>query len=106
MFVSGGENIYPEEIETALCELDSVIEAVVVPVDHDEYGSRPVAFVRCTSGDSPDEKALRSALESKLARFKLPDRFFPWPETAVSSGIKVNRRELQQHAWRLLSRSH
>ncbi|MGD8922567.1 MAG: o-succinylbenzoate--CoA ligase, partial [Candidatus Zixiibacteriota bacterium] len=106
MFVSGGENIYPEEIEAALCELDSVIEAIVVPVDHDEYGSRPVAFVRCTSGHSPDEKELRSGLEGKLARFKLPDRFFPWPETAVSSGIKAGRRQLQQHAWRLLSRSH
>ncbi len=106
MFVSGGENIYPEEIEAALCELDSVVEAMVVPVEHDDYGSRPVAFVRCTSGHSPDERELRAALEGKLARFKLPDRFFPWPETAVSSGIKADRRELQQHAWRLLSRSH
>ena len=106
MFVSGGENIYPEEIEAALCELDSVVEAMVVPVEHDDYGSRPVAFVRCTSGHSPNETELRAALEGKLARFKLPDRFFPWPETAVSSGIKADRRELQQHAWRLLSRSH
>ncbi|MEA3297634.1 MAG: o-succinylbenzoate--CoA ligase, partial [candidate division Zixibacteria bacterium] len=45
MFISGGENIHPEEIEQALCLLSDISEAVVVPCDDDQFGFRPVAFI-------------------------------------------------------------
>ncbi|PWB69552.1 o-succinylbenzoate--CoA ligase, partial [candidate division GN15 bacterium] len=46
MFISGGENIYPEEIERALCLIDGITDAIVVPAPHPEYGFRPCAFVQ------------------------------------------------------------
>ncbi len=46
MFISGGENIQPEEIEDVLLQYPLISEAIVVPVNHATYGKRPVAFIR------------------------------------------------------------
>ena len=96
LFVSGGENIQPEEIEEALCRLEGVEEAVVVPVPDTEFGSRPVAFVRTDGGEPGD---LARALEPALPRFKIPVAFHGWPEE--SGGMKVHRAFLRERARRL-----
>ena len=87
MFISGGENIHPEEIERALCDLPGVTRAVVVPVPDAAFGARPVAFVQ--------GGANASTLEALLARV-LPKYMIPeirsWPESVPQSGIKVPRR--------------
>lgn len=88
MFISGGENIQPEEIEQALLTLPGVEAAVVVPRADQEFGARPVAFVQCSRKIS-DEK-LRSALRGKLAGYKVPVEFLPWPKT-VPAGLKISR---------------
>lgn len=93
LFVSGGENIQPEEIEEALSSLPGVDEAVVVPVDDAEFGQRPVAFVRTEGGSTVD---LAPGLEKVLPRFKIPVSFHPWPEE--SGGMKVNRARFREHA--------
>ena len=54
LFISGGENVQPEEIEEALCRLNGVEEAVVVPVSDEEFGARPVAFVRINDAEPRD----------------------------------------------------
>ncbi|MSR88758.1 MAG: o-succinylbenzoate--CoA ligase [Candidatus Margulisbacteria bacterium] len=69
MFISGGENIQPEEIECALLESD-VTQAYVVSENDAEFGFRPVAFV---DGIPNLEK-----LKSLLPNFKIPIRFLPW----------------------------
>lgn len=86
-FISGGENIQPEEIERALCQLEGVRQTVVVAVPDATYGQRPVAFVRADGGIH--EAAWREALADFLPRFKIPDAFLPWPETDERSGLKV-----------------
>ncbi|MGI8909164.1 MAG: o-succinylbenzoate--CoA ligase, partial [Rubrobacteraceae bacterium] len=53
LFISGGENVQPEEIEDALRRLDGVEDAVVAPVPDAEFGFRPVAFARTTDGAPP-----------------------------------------------------
>lgn len=78
MFIAGGENIHPETIERALCAIDGVGAAAVVPVPDDEFGQLPVAFVLMETG--PDEKRLREELGKILPRFQIPRRFFAWPE--------------------------
>ncbi|MBF0475721.1 MAG: o-succinylbenzoate--CoA ligase [Deltaproteobacteria bacterium] len=93
MFISGGENIQPEEIERLIGQLDEVTEVVVVPVGHDEYGARPVAFIRPRPGCVLVPDRIRSHLSAGLPRFKIPDRFFPWPEGLESSGMKISRRD-------------
>ncbi len=98
MFVSGGENVQPEEIEEALCRLEGVEEAVVVPVPDEEFGARPVAFVR-VAGVAPEPEALSRALGVSLARFKVPIDFHAWPDDA--GGMKVDRTAFGERARRL-----
>jgi o-succinylbenzoate---CoA ligase len=99
LFISGGENIQPEEVEEALCRLEGVDEAVVVPVPDEEFGARPVAFVRMDDGEPRD---LARELEPVLPRFKIPISFQPWPESA-RRGMKVDRVSLSELARRLRS---
>jgi O-succinylbenzoic acid--CoA ligase len=94
LFVSGGENIQPEEIEEALCRLEGVEDAVVVPIPDPEFGYRPVAFVR--GGRLTD---LGRSLEPTLPRFKIPVAFHRWPGGV--EGMKVDRVFLSERARRL-----
>jgi O-succinylbenzoic acid--CoA ligase len=97
LFISGGENIQPEEIEEALFRLKGVSEAVVVPVPDEEFGARPVAFVRTEDGTVRD---LVPELEKVLPRFKIPTAFHPWPEEP-RRGMKPNRSALRERAQQL-----
>ena len=94
LFVSGGENVRPEEIEEALLRVPGVEEAVVVPVPDAEFGHRPVAFVRL-SGAAGD---LAGALGPVLPRFKIPTTFHEWEGAA---GMKPDRAALKARANRL-----
>ncbi len=88
-FISGGENVQPEEIEAALCRIRGIEQAVVVPVADEEFGERPVAFVRSPGGQPPED--LAKALEPVLPRFKIPVAFREWPEQKGPEGMKVDR---------------
>lgn len=92
MFVSGGENIHPEEIEHRLLELTGVLQAIVVAVPNRDYGQRPVAFVEL---ENTTIDVVKSALRQSLTRFKIPDHFLAWPET---KGLKPNRNQLAKIA--------
>ena len=94
-FISGGENIYPEEIERALLSLPGVHQAVVVDIPNSEYGRRPVAFVDC---DAFIPHEWLPSLSQSLPRFKLPDTFLAMPP---QSGLKPNRHELRKLAARI-----
>lgn len=105
MFISGGENIHPEEVEQALLACDGVAQAVVVAVQNREYGQRPVAFVEMKHGDV-NETFIKRLLKSRVAGFKIPDRIVPMPKElpvafsgqALFTGIKPNRSLLQKLA--------
>jgi len=99
LFISGGENVQPEEIEEALRRLEGIEEAVVVPVPDTEFGFRPVAFVRTVRG-AVTTGDLARALEPDLPRFKIPVAFHGWPE--VGGGMKVDRAFFRERARRLL----
>jgi len=96
MFVSGGENIHPEEIEGTLSLLDDVTDAVVVPIEDDEFGFRPVAFIRTAGNKRVYKSDLVTRLEQYLPRFKIPVRFYKWPETAQESDMKPSRRYFRE----------
>lgn len=90
LFVSGGENIQPEEIEEALCRLEGVERAVVASVPDEEFGERPVAFVRMEEGGVV-RRELEKALVETLPRFMVPVAFYGWPEDADPEKAKVDR---------------
>ena len=94
LFVSGGENVRPEEIEEALLRIEGVEEAVVVSAPDPEFGERPVAFVRLSGGVGD----LARALEPVLPRFKIPKTFHEWEGAA---GMKPDRVALRERANRL-----
>ena len=96
MFVSGGENVQPEEIETALERIDGVERAVVEPVPSAEYGQRPVAFLRTTR--SLASSHLRRVLRQRLPGFKVPDAFHSLPPECVGDGLKIDHEQLRSRA--------
>lgn len=69
LIVSGGENVYPAEIEHALREHPAVADAVVVGVPDEQWSEVPLAFVELRAPGEPD---LRAFLEPRLARYKIP----------------------------------
>ena len=74
MIISGGENIYPKEIELVLDEIDGVVESAVIGVPDDDFGERVMAILVC-DGAPLDDAAVRPHLDAALARFKHPRRF-------------------------------
>ncbi|MBA2343880.1 MAG: o-succinylbenzoate--CoA ligase [Rubrobacter sp.] len=103
LFVSGGENVQPEEIEAGLRRLESVEDAVVVPVPDAEFGERPVAFVQMKKGGGPPPQDISAELSQVLPRFKIPVSFHAWPEDAGQAGMKVDRAFFRERAKRLSS---
>ena len=93
MFISGGENIHPEEIETVLHDLG--IFSIVIPVPDDRYGERPVAFVLADL--SPDVvQQIDLAFSTYLPKFKRPDAILSWPQEVDT--YKPSRRALRRIA--------
>ncbi len=96
MFISGGENIHPEEIERALQTHAAIVRAFVVPVPDTEFGFRPVAFLD-TVGDMPTAEALDVYLAPHIARFMNPVAYFPLSNQATGE-MKVSRKKLAELA--------
>jgi len=101
MFISGGENIQPEEIEKQLNNITGIEQSLVVPVYNVEFGQRPVAFIKNKNGN-PDTDLIKKQLEKFLPKFKVPDHFFPWPQEKRSD-IKPDRNFFIKLAGKLLN---
>lgn len=95
MFISGGENIFPEEIEKILQNCRFIEQALVVPVRDKEYGYRPIAFIKAKGSKSLSRKFLLDYLKTRLPKFKIPDYFYSWPQKGLSAGIKLQREDFK-----------
>ena len=94
MFISGGENIHPEEIESLLLDVPEIIQAIVIAVPDSKFGQRPAAIVRAKDFD---EAKVRQHLEQHLPRFKIPDQFYSWPNELQDLSIKPSRKTLENY---------
>ncbi len=94
-FISGGENIQPEEIEKILNRHPDVVQSMVVPVQNDEFGMRPAAFVEMKNGCILNGEQLRTYLAGRLASYKIPRFFLNWPDKPLQNNIKLNRKFFQ-----------
>ena len=94
MIISGGENIYPAEIENLLADCPLILEAAVIGQPDEKWGEVAVAVVVKVPGSALDEAAVMKLLDGKLARFKHPRRVLfidSLPKTALG---KVQRSDL------------
>ncbi len=106
MFISGGENIYPESIELKITQISIVNFAIVVPVEDKEFGYRPIAFVHLNNTKlEPKElskkyKLITEELKNKLPSYSIPIAYYPFPENVLTNNIKVNRFLLKKYVQR------
>lgn len=94
MFISGGENVYPGEVEAALCDCAGVAEAVVVGVPHERWGEVGHAFVQPRPGAQLDAAALLEAVRGRIAAYKVPKGVSILAEFPRTAALKVDRRAL------------
>ena len=95
MIVSGGENVFPREVEDLLHEHPAVVDAAVIGVDDDEFGQRLAAFVVVHDGATTDEVELRAFVKSQLAGYKVPKVIEFVDEIPRNATGKILRRTLR-----------
>ena len=95
MFISGGENIQPEEIEKVIAQSDLVKQVFVLPKHDEEFGHRPVAIVEFhTSFNESAVESLNVFLQGRLERFKQPVAYYELPQDLIQGAIKISRKAL------------
>jgi fatty-acyl-CoA synthase len=100
MIVSGGENVYPIEVEKMLAARPDVAEAAVIAVDDEQFGQRLAAFVVLTADSSATPEALKQHVRENLANYKVPRDITILDRLPRGSTGKIGRRELQERASR------
>jgi len=95
MIVSGGENVFPAEVEDCLHQHSDVADAAVVGVEDERFGQALVAHVVLRNGASAGPDELRSHVKSKLANYKVPREIVIHDELPRNETGKVLKRELK-----------
>jgi len=94
MIVSGGENLFPSEVEDLLASVPGVREVAVVGVPDDEFGQRLRAFVALEDGASLSDEELKDYVKSNLARYKVPREVVFVQQLPRNATGKVLKRDL------------
>jgi len=98
MFVSGGENIYPADVERMLERHPDVAQAAVVPIDDDIKDQKPVAFVISKPGRAPSEDDIKRFALANAPAYQHPRRVWFVDDLPLASTNKVDRGALHQDA--------
>jgi len=106
MFVSGGENIYPADVERMLERHPGVAQAAVVPIDDDIKGQKPVAFVVRKTGNSPDAEEIKRFALANAPAYAHPRFVWFVDELPLASTNKIDRNLLHKLAAERVTASH
>ena len=96
MFISGGSNVYPREIEEALLLHPAVAEACIIGMPHPKWGESGVAVLVLHQGATATQADLRTHLDARLARYKHPATYLFWPELPKSGYGKVAKMDIKR----------
>jgi acyl-CoA synthetase (AMP-forming)/AMP-acid ligase II len=96
MIVSGGENVFPREVEDTLSRHPGVSEAACIGVEDEKFGQRLKCFIEPNSGKKPSEGELKKHVKSNLANFKVPKEFEFVDEMPRNATGKVLKKELAE----------
>jgi fatty-acyl-CoA synthase len=99
MIVSGGENVYPAEIENLLLERTDIADAVVIGVEDADFGQRLRAFVVAAQGMTLVEAEIKAHVRANLARYKVPREVIFLEELPRNPTGKVLRRKLAEYEY-------
>ncbi len=98
LIITGGFNVYPIEVEAEIDGLPGVVESAVIGCPHPDFGEGVTAVVVCKPGAKLEERAILSALEQRLAKFKLPKRVIFVDDLPRNTMGKVQKNVLRtQH---------
>lgn len=97
MYISGGENVYPAEVEKILRTFPGVREAAVIGIPHVKWGECGRAFLSF-DGEAPAAEALRTFCTERLAKFKVPAEFVVWPDLPKTESGKIAKKALPREA--------
>jgi fatty-acyl-CoA synthase len=96
MIVSGGENVFPAEVEDLISGHPEVIEATAIGVEDKDFGQRLRAFVVLKDGAALTEDAIKDYVRNHLARYKVPREVIFLAELPRNPTGKILKRELRQ----------
>jgi long-chain acyl-CoA synthetase len=96
MIITGGENVYPREVEEILYTRPEVQECAVVGLPDKEYGERVTAFIVSQKGRQPDPAELKVFLKKHLAGFKVPKTYIVVDELPKNPAGKILKREIKK----------
>jgi fatty-acyl-CoA synthase len=99
MYISGGSNVYPAEVENILAEHPDVLEAAIVGVPDERWGEAGEAYVLLRPGrEAPPPAELTAYVRTRLAAYKAPRRFIIVPEFPRTAAGKVQKHKLRELA--------
>ena len=96
MIISGGENVYPAEVEAVLGAHPDVLEAAVVGVADEQFGQRLLGYVVLRPGAETDTQGLRTHVRDQLANYKVPRDILVLDELPRNASGKVVKKQLPQ----------
>ena len=96
MIVSGGENVFPREVEDLLSDHESVAEAAVIGIEDEDFGQRLKAFVVLGEGRDASEDELKKHVKSNLAGYKTPKEVEFLDQLPRNATGKILKRELKE----------
>lgn len=96
MIISGGENIYPAEIEQLMMEIPEVTAAAVIGIPNEKWGEEPLALFTLRPGATIQPEEIREHLLTKLARYKVPKQYIVIDEMPRTASGKIRKTELRK----------
>lgn len=104
MVVSGGENVYPSEVESALFEHDAVLDAAVIGIPSERWGEEVLAFLQLRPGESVTAGEIIEFCRARLAGYKIPRRIEVIDQIPRNASGKVLKKDLREPYWKGVQR--
>ncbi|MGM8213272.1 class I adenylate-forming enzyme family protein [Virgibacillus sp. W0430] len=97
LIITGGENVYPQEVEQCILRMKDVLEAAVVGVDDEKWGEAVTAFIKLKDQCTYKEGALIAYCKEHLGGFKVPKRFVVLEELPKTDVGKIDKSKLRMY---------
>jgi fatty-acyl-CoA synthase len=96
MFISGGENVYPAEVEKIYLENPKILDVAVVGIPDEKWGEVGMVFIVMKNGEEMTEEEALNFCEGKIAKYKIPKRVVFLTELPMTASQKIKRHKLRE----------